>query len=398
MTKQKQIILLSRFIGYIGVSTSTLILPILVYKITGSPSLAGLTMLIEWVPKFLMYIYGGQLIQKIGINKAYFWIDLLRAITFVLFLIAVSFNNKNFLFLAAPIMQGCNGLSNLVFESLVTSWWKEEDHVSGYSQLFYLDLSATIIMMPLISLLPLNAILILGIIVFCINFLVGLWSRYEHLVPLSRLNSKGFNVFKNVGEIRSNKPLASCSLIGLSVTIPFVLINTQMFFFLTHFENNITNFVSFISNYKAALLICSIIVLSFLKKVKDPIKILLFSYFLIYSSLIALCFSKSMNTFLISFMVYTLGFHSFVIFNKSYRQKIISKDKRLQFTGLLASLEAISYIIAAFLFIIFSYNIKIAFLICLLVITLMFFKIPDVIRQEKRVKRRQLKKELMTTS
>ena len=373
MNRQQYLISVLRFIGYVGSSTSTLILPILVYKITNSPFFAGLTMFFEWIPKLWIYLFGGHILLKVGIKKIYLLMDGLRAFSFILFMLAIHFNNQAYIFIAAPIMQGMNGFSNIIFELFVVSWWPVKGRLKGFSQLFYLDLLASVLILPIIGLLPIRYIIVVGFCVFLFNFIIGFLNKYRHIKPLERLVFKSScgprcGVISNFVEVVKNKELFISSFVSFCFAVPSVLINTQMFFFLKNFNSNITNFISFIADYRAFIFFASVCLLFMLRFVKNPLHILMFSYFMIISSFIVLSLSKNMNLFLISFMFYTFGLHSYIVFNKSYRQNMIPKEKRFYFTGILSSIEAFSYIFSGLLFLAFSGNQDIIFSICFILI------------------------------
>ena len=69
---------LLRFGGYVGVSLNGLLVPLLVFQLTHSASLAGLSLLIEWLPKMGFYLFGGALSKQLSGQRAHRRLELFR--------------------------------------------------------------------------------------------------------------------------------------------------------------------------------------------------------------------------------------------------------------------------------------------------------------------------------
>lgn len=372
MKNQKIIIVLSRFIGYIGVSMASLIFPILVYNITNSKFYSGLIMLTEWIPKLYIYLTGGQLINKINPKKAYVLMDLSRALTFVLFFGAIYFKSIVFLFLAAPLSQSSNAISNIIFESLISCWWAENKKILGHTTLMYMDLLAGVSIVPLLFYFKLEYIVVLGFFLFLLSFIIGVLNKHKHLLPL-HIDYVKTNLFDNVKEIFANKKLIGLSLLGFAMSSPIALISSQLPFFISNFEKELANSASFLSGYKAILAMFSIVFLLIIRDIKNKKIIFNVSISLMFLSLTIILLNKNIYIFLFLFLFSSFGFYSYTIFAKDLRQNLIPKEKRLEFTGILISIEAFSYILSALLMMIFYNNLNYAIVFCLLILSLALF-------------------------
>lgn len=55
-----------RFCGYLGVQWISLLIPIMLYQLTGDMALVGLIVIAEWAPKVLVYVFGGSIASHWG--------------------------------------------------------------------------------------------------------------------------------------------------------------------------------------------------------------------------------------------------------------------------------------------------------------------------------------------
>lgn len=129
-----------RLLGYAGVQFNALLAPLLVFQLTGSASLAGIALFIEWVPKLALYLGGGALLQRFGSLRMHGFLEAGRlAALSCLVLCAAGFGSVWVVALAAAVYQCSNALSNVLFERAVTLWWTPADRPAGHAAFMQQD-------------------------------------------------------------------------------------------------------------------------------------------------------------------------------------------------------------------------------------------------------------------
>lgn len=116
---------LARGLGYTTANFTALISPILMYTLTHSLVLAGLGLIMELIPKILVYLYGSAWIYRYSAHKIHPALEATRWICLCL-LLAVAFRLCDWWMipLAGGLMQISNAFSNLLFEQYASSWNK----------------------------------------------------------------------------------------------------------------------------------------------------------------------------------------------------------------------------------------------------------------------------------
>jgi F0F1-type ATP synthase assembly protein I len=130
----------SRFIGYIGTQLSGILIPALIFQLSNSLKLAGLAIVVEWVPKLFMYLGGGAMIQRMGSSRTHIGLDAMRLLS-LLFILLVALDQWHigWVVAAAVIYQSTNALSNILFETSITRWWEDNDRIQGHSSMMKMD-------------------------------------------------------------------------------------------------------------------------------------------------------------------------------------------------------------------------------------------------------------------
>lgn len=129
-----------RLAGYFGAQLNALLVPLLVFKLTGNAALAGAAMFIEWVPKLAFYLAGGSIVQRLGSPAVHVGLDAARLMAMGM-LLAAALGHGSFwvVALAASVYQCANALSNILFERAVSRWWTEGTQAQGHAQLLQRD-------------------------------------------------------------------------------------------------------------------------------------------------------------------------------------------------------------------------------------------------------------------
>lgn len=373
---EQKIIYLTRFISYIGVSIYSIIFPILIFKISHSVKLSALIMLVEWIPKLLVYVYGGIIINYFKLKKTYIWMEICRIFVFLLFLLAFYNHNIILLFLLAPISQCSNAISNIIFENLITYWWKNNNLHKAFSSLTYLDLIASIIIIPLMYYLSINHIIIIGLLSFSLSLLFAYIVNFKHLSLLNGFNSYDISLKDSIQFIYTSKKLLLNCFVAISFNIPIAIIGSQLPFFLAKF--NTLNNQLLISNYKATSSIIAILFLMLISFLNFNLIIFYICIFLFLLSLLGILFSNTISLFFITIVLNSICFYIYSVFNKKNRQQLIPDKYKLSLTGILISIEAFSYIIASIL----SYslnNIYYSIYFCIFIFTFSLLFIKKII-------------------
>lgn len=138
-TVQRDLVQL-RMLGYIGVQFSALLVPLLVFKLSGSAALAGMALFIEWLPKLGLYLVGGSLVEHIGSARAHRLLDVSRLVALAgLWLAAVGGGSLCLVAGSAALYQCANAMSNILFERAVTLWWAPSSRSEGHTRMLKSD-------------------------------------------------------------------------------------------------------------------------------------------------------------------------------------------------------------------------------------------------------------------
>lgn len=164
---QSKRIALLRFLGYISVSYAGLIIPLLVFTLTQSLAMAGLSLMLEWLPKVVIYWWSGPLINRITPAKAHVALELGRILSLFGLLGCSYFQGPAyFVGICAALFQCCNAVSNVIFELLVVQWWPPVKQATGHSLMTKKGIEAgAIATLSALFIQNISIILILAIIV-----------------------------------------------------------------------------------------------------------------------------------------------------------------------------------------------------------------------------------------
>ncbi len=136
----QQRLLRLRLLGYAGVQLNALLVPLLVFQLSSSVALAGLALVMEWLPKLGLYLAGGSIAQRIGRARAHLGLDLARLAALVgLGTCALGHGSVWVVAACAALYQCSNALSNILFETAVTRWWPTEQRALGHARMLKAD-------------------------------------------------------------------------------------------------------------------------------------------------------------------------------------------------------------------------------------------------------------------
>lgn len=123
-----------RLLGYASLQFCTMLVPLLVFQLTGNLKLAGLALFIELVPKLGFYLGGGAFLQRFHARRVYLWLEVARVLSLAaLGACAAGFGSVWVVAAAAAVHQSASALSNIIFEQQVTRWWPPEHRMLGHA-------------------------------------------------------------------------------------------------------------------------------------------------------------------------------------------------------------------------------------------------------------------------
>ncbi len=140
LTTTQRHLALVRFLGYIGAQFNFLLVPLLVYRLSGDAVVAGGLLLLEWLPKVGVYLVGGSVLQRLGERHMHIGLETARTLSFA-GLAACAWLGAPLwvLGLSAGLYQCSNAISNVVFERAVTRHWSAGQRAQGQAMLLQQD-------------------------------------------------------------------------------------------------------------------------------------------------------------------------------------------------------------------------------------------------------------------
>lgn len=123
-----------RFATYVTMQFCGMLVPLLVFHLTGSLRLAGVVLICEMVPKLACYFTGGALTQRLGSQRVFLGLEVGRlAAIGAMAACAFGFGNIWLLAAAAAVHQVSTALSNILFEQAVNAWWEPDERIHGHA-------------------------------------------------------------------------------------------------------------------------------------------------------------------------------------------------------------------------------------------------------------------------
>lgn len=359
-----------RFSGYVGVSINGIAVPILIYQLTNSAAFAGLSMLVEWIPKLFLYITGGRLAARWKPNIAHIALECSRVVALILLLMSsTGILNIYAISIAAAVYQCANAISNILFENLVTKWWCTDTRMAGHSLLYKRDIESGLIALCLGLLLkdP-TLLLIMGTIIqIIVTIFVLKWSKNLHEATKHTQDSLVFllkGVYKDLKHL-SGTGLIPLALLGLSLGIPGALFYSALPFFLSEASSSwsMPEIIFMFGLTRTILNIGWLNILQRTLKEKTQKNETLVWLSFIWFFIGCICILISTPVLLIAGAVWlAISSSLYSPWSRTTRQELLPSDinVRLSLTGVLIATEALSYLAAALLLIVFGNNVMLA--------------------------------------
>lgn len=325
-----------RFLGYVGVYINATVVPLLIYKITGSTTYAGLALMVEWLPKLFFYLQGGVWAAKLGSGRAHVIAEGMRVVAFGVLLMAWGAGVWWAVALAAAMVQAANAICNIVFESLGAPYG-----IHGHVRLMQADLAAGVAIVPLAYFLPLESLIVLGVILHLVCVLaVGRLQRYYGTV----LAVRG-NVVEGVKKFLSYRPLVVLVLAGLVFSVPGAMAASTLPFILKE-ANPLWVGAFAISVFNLVRVLASFVLLETVKKRSRDNR-------LAWESVVGVGLGTALVVWgggvwiAVGLMIAFASGSLWGAWSRQLRQEYLPEADRLPLTGIIISVEAMAYLIGA---------------------------------------------------
>ncbi len=388
-----------RFLGYAGVQFNALLVPLLVFKITGSLSMAGLALFIEWIPKLGFYVGSGAFIQKFGAPLVHVSLDAARLLAFIVLTLCAFINFGPLsvwaVAICAGVYQCSSALSNVLFEQSVTRLWSPQNRSSGHARILQQDqygsFSALIVGLLINSVAWLCSI---ALLIQFFNFLLVLKTKRliysetpaENLIgplsaPVPSIKSTKLLGHTFISQLKSDIHSISkieflkFSSIALMIGVPAAFIFSSLPFFLERSQAGMGEATSMLSFLLLSKTLLSIIVLAFVSRSRQSLSNKIYMPFvglsIIALSTLILSFPLPLWIMFASACLLGITGALYIPWLRSKRQELIvslvTPTSRSGATGLLIAVDAASYLIAAIFLTFLGGNLMLATLMSSLV-------------------------------
>lgn len=355
-----------RFTGYFSNQFTSILAPLIVFKLTQSVAYAALALIIEWAPKVLVYLAGGSVVERLGFKISHTLSEIFRLLSLSGLAFACwglsSLYGVILVGVCAGLAQCTNAVSNIIYERSVSTHWESDKRAVGQTLLLKQDQLGCFIALSLGLLFPdvkLLVLIALGIqlIATCLIFQWGS-SLHESTPILKRGNSSLFSQIKqDMQELLKNKELLKVALITLMVFTPIAVGVSGLAFFIAKASStfNQEQYRVFGLFFKT---IVALVLLSGVQRVlkKSTVKLehlAVLGLSLISAGVFILGIAKNAEIIVLSLGIYVGCLGLLNPWLRSTRQALINNHvtaaSRAGVTGLMSATEPLGFIIGALL-------------------------------------------------
>lgn len=358
-----------RLLGYAGVQFNALLVPILVFQLTGNATLAGMALFIEWLPKLAFYIGGGALVRKFSPVKAHTRLDASRlAALTILALCATGLGSVWLVALAAAVYQCANAVSNILFERAVTNWWDPSQRAGGHARLLQQDQWGCVLALA-VGLVVQDPLLLasLALIIQATAFAEVLRHR-DSIYPLKGTElpapSNFWRQLRKDVVVVTKLPIIQFSVMTVCLSLPSALVFSALVFFLAQAESSMvtpTGWLSFLLLVRTGLSLVTLQwVRSLLKKPNNEEWLARLGVGLVLTCTVLLSLQLPLWGVILVVTILGASGSLYLPWLRTTRQELITQlvpeSSRLGATGVLIAVEAASYLLAAVLLAAFGEN------------------------------------------
>lgn len=347
-----------RLLGYGGVQFSALLVPLLVFQVTGSASLAGAALVVEWLPKLALYLVGGSLIQRFSGAAVHVSLDVARLVALCALLAsALGFGGLWLVAAAAATYQCANALSNVLFERAVTQWWPRERHSAGHALLLQRDQLGCFLVLAFA--LTVSMPEVLAAVALVLQALaLGLVLHARGVIHRESRPHQRANLWAQIrGDLGAvaHRPPAGFAVMALMLAVPAATVLSSILFYLDQAEPKLAQPAAWMAGILLARAGISLLALEWVKKRLLPgaDKRLAVAGFVLSLVAAVPLIVPGTTGLVLAVSIVVLGTAScfYLPWLRAERQALIERlvpaQNRRGATGVLIAVEACSYLIGA---------------------------------------------------
>lgn len=234
LSATQRALLRMRFCGYLGVQWISLLIPIMLYQLTGDMALVGLIVIAEWAPKVLVYAFGGSIASHWGGSNVHKSLEVMRLLAMAILLgCTLGYGGVGLIVGVSVLCQCTNAVSNVLFERGVSNNWPAQNRALGHMLHMRQDYAACFVALAAGLILD-SAIVVVGIALLCQLAAVVQAIKLAPTVHPSH-KSASHNLG---GQIKADfkavcqRPLIQAWLYYIASSVPFAAVNSFVVFML----------------------------------------------------------------------------------------------------------------------------------------------------------------------
>lgn len=344
--------------------------PIIVLKMTNSPIFAGLTLILEWLPKMSIYLQSYKIFSIFKLKKLIIFFHILQIFGILIYFLSYHYSNVYLFIFSIPIIQFTNAFNNILIEKLIVKLWIKNDWIKAHRLNLNINLIVTLLIFPLSFYLSISNLILFSTICFLLSFILN--SIYISIYDIKMIDSiSNSNLTFLIKDILKNKNILYLAFLGLIVSTNSIAIVSNMVFYINLIDKDLALNTQLNSFFKSLIGFLAILWLLNLKYIKNSYHIIYINLLVLFFSNLLIYFSNSIYIVVASIISIQLAFYGYNLVSRPLRQSFLSMDN-LNYTGLLIGIETFSFLLSGGLFIIFSFNIKLILIIQNIMLISMF--------------------------
>lgn len=364
------IVFSSRFLNQLGMFLFLFLTPIIVLKMTNSPIFAGLTLILEWLPKMSIYLQSYKIFSIFKLKKLIIFFHILQIFGILIYFLSYHYSNVYLFIFSIPIIQFTNAFNNILIEKLIVKLWIKNDWIKAHRLNLNINLIVTLLIFPLSFYLSISNLILFSTICFLLSFILN--SIYISIYDIKMIDSiSNSNLTFLIKDILKNKNILYLAFLGLIVSTNSIAIVSNMVFYINLIDKDLALNTQLNSFFKSLIGFLAILWLLNLKYIKNSYHIIYINLLVLFFSNLLIYFSNSIYIVVASIISIQLAFYGYNLVSRPLRQSFLSMDN-LNYTGLLIGIETFSFLLSGGLFIIFSFNIKLILIIQNIMLISMF--------------------------
>lgn len=358
-----------RFLKFFSGNIISIVIPLAIFNITHDLSMAGISVLLEWIPKIALYLMMGQIVSlksESFLKKSTY---LLKLLALILGYFAIKrYIPWYYLLAVSPFSQLNAAVFNVLYEVNSKKWSGCDS--TGHAEFLKLDNLAGVCALVLCFILKDVESLMLVDVLVCMLSVYWVFKTSHMLYDKKEKSNKKFSFKLIFSQLRYlNKPLWYNTLLDFCFNVPIAVLFAAYPFYIAN-ALNVSKLET--SDYSliniARTFICFVflhVCAEYLKKSNESWKVFKYSIALSIGCTIGLCLFKGYTFILISMMFGAVCFGCYP-WIRGTRQKMSSQTKEKHaITAVVTALKSIAYLVAGGLMMIHTNPITIFGVACL---------------------------------